>query len=225
MKFQALALAAMMGVSGSAVAADVSSSEAFNWTGGYVGAQIGYSASGAAEYYLEERTWNDDYDYDKTLRGLLGGVYVGYNHQFDNGVVLGGEADVTFSDIHASLLAPGDWAYEATTKIDRAAAARVRLGVAVDRFMPYIAGGISYARLNFHETNGVNSGSADANLFGWNLGVGGEYAVTDNLVLRAEYRYTKYNNKSLSVDGTASDYAYDVKSNTNEFRVGIAYKF
>jgi len=216
----------MMGVSGSALAADVSSSEAFNWTGGYVGAQIGYSATGAAEYYLEERTWNDDYDYDKTLRGLLGGVYVGYNHQFDNGVVLGGEADVTFSDIHASLLAPGDWAYEATTKIDRAAAARVRLGVAVDRFMPYIAGGVSYGRLNYSDANdGVPYSSGVINLFGWNLGVGGEYALTDNLVLRGEYRYTKYNTKTVVAHSDAGDWPYDVKSDTNEFRIGIAYKF
>jgi len=216
----------MMGVSGSAVAADLSSSAAFNWTGAYVGAQIGYSATGNAEYYLNDRTWNDDYDYDPKLRGLLGGVYIGYNHQFDNGVILGGEADATLSDIHGSAVAPGDWGFHTSTKIDRAATARVRLGVAVDRFMPYIAGGVAYGRLNYNDArDDVPYSSAKTNLFGWTLGVGGEYAVTDNLILRGEYRYTKYNTKSFVTVPEETSFGYDVKSDTNEFRIGIAYKF
>jgi outer membrane immunogenic protein len=104
-------------------------------------------------------------------------------------------------------------------------AVRGRLGYAMDRFMPYIAGGVSFAKLKFdldHDGTGDWHFQEEKSFTGWNLGLGLDYAVTDNLILRAEYRYTDFGSKKFDQDwGGASK----IKLKTNDVRLGIAYKF
>jgi len=229
MKLRLLAVAALASVSSSAFAADAvfeSTTPAFNWSGAYIGAQIGYGVGGHADYvYLDAEDEDGSYDYSNRLRGLLGGVYVGYNHQFSNNVVLGAEADVAFGDVHGSGVAPGyPMEFAASSKIDRTASARVRLGYAMDRFMPYIAGGVSYGHLKFNETEIGEGlyGTGSRNLFGWTVGAGAEYALDANWSIRGEYRYTKFNKKDFTTD--ASD-NYSVKADSHDIRLGVTYRF
>lgn len=58
---------------------------------------------------------------------------------------------------------------------------------------------------------------------GWNIGGGVDYSVTDNLILRAEYRYTDFGSKTFH-DLWYEDEA-KIKLKTNDIRLGIAYKF
>ena len=56
---------------------------------------------------------------------------------------------------------------------------------------------------------------------GWTAGAGVDYAATDNVILRLEYRYTDYGHKNFDVDGVDTRN----KFKTNEIRLGVAYKF
>ncbi|ETS07617.1 porin [Bartonella henselae] len=111
-------------------------------------------------------------------------------------------------------------------------ATRVRIGfTAADRIMPYVAGGVSYAQVQAVSSTKVTKAADDAEiasaqlfdktktLVGFTLGGGVDFAMTDNVLLRAEYRYSDFGKKKFEKKGSELSYK------TNDFRVGVAYKF
>ncbi|EJF90786.1 outer membrane autotransporter barrel domain-containing protein [Bartonella tamiae Th307] len=84
-----------------------------------------------------------------------------------------------------------------------AGATRVRVGYAMDRWLPYIAAGDAYAkvytsyRLRDAERNTVSGYSVnDRDTFtGWTIGADVDYAMTDHVILHAEYRYSDFGDK------------------------------
>ena len=106
----------------------------------------------------------------------------------------------------------------ANEELNWSAAARLRLGYAVDRFLPYIAGGVAIGDIDVSSNSGAPSFGGTHT--GWTLGVGLDYAMTDKLLLRAEYRYTDFGSESYGPPADA-----EVHLNTSEVRLGIAYKF
>lgn len=226
MRVLVLATALALASAGWAAAADAIVDEVvvvdstYNWSGIYVGGQLGYGF-GSADYVDSDEP---EYDYDHDPDGFIGGLYAGYNYQFANGIVLGGEADVVWSNLEDSTFAPGDDSYSATTEIDWMGAARVRLGYAVGRFLPYLAGGVAFGHYDFEELNlGDFYGDHDDGLIGWTIGLGGEYAVTDNWIIRGEYRYTDFDEENFISNVSGEE--YDVDIDIHDVRLGIAYKF
>jgi outer membrane immunogenic protein len=189
----------------------VDATPGFVWTGGYIGGQVGY-LWGDGDFS------NQDGDYaNPTPDGWLGGVYAGYNYQMANNVVIGGEIDFawTGADDRPTFFDAGGVPLGVDEiELGWEGAARLRLGYAVDRFLPYIAGGVAFGQLEtanqFEETN-----------VGWTLGAGVEYAFTDNLIGRAEYRYTDFGDFETNNDG----FIFGTDLHTNDVRLGIAYKF
>ncbi|EJF84240.1 hypothetical protein MCU_00908 [Bartonella elizabethae Re6043vi] len=136
-------------------------------------------------------------------------------------------------------VAKGDEYVESITMKEKwSGATRVRIGFAADRIMPYIAGGVAYTQMQGitalevkkdrflpAEDNGgklVASGNVydeTKTLVGFTLGAGVDFAMTDNVLLRAEYRYSDYGKKKYFKDTAELQYK------TNDFRVGVAYKF
>ena len=175
-----------------AVAAPVPS---FTWTGPYIGVQAGYA-------------WGDTNIRGVKPEGFIVGGYAGYNVQLDGSpVVLGVETDFNYSDVddrRGGVRAQSDWA----------GATRARVGYAFDRFLAYAAGGVAYADREVR-VRGVGRDSKTA--LGWTVGGGLEYAATDNVSVRGEYRYTDY----------GSDRLLGAKVKGDEHRVmgGVAYKF
>ncbi|WP_375619562.1 outer membrane protein [Bartonella sp. TS25HLJMH] len=123
-----------------------------------------------------------------------------------------------------------------TMKEKWSGATRVRIGFATDRIMPYIAGGVAYTQMqgiSAIEVKKAGDAGDDANkviasgnvhdetktLVGFTLGAGVDFAMTDNVLLRAEYRYSDYGKKKYFKDTAELQYK------TNDFRVGVAYKF
>ena len=221
MKMKVLAAAALLlGSSNFAMAADPALPieeipTGFNWTGGYIGAQVGY-AWGDSHYY---------YDPD----GFFGGIYAGYNYQFTNNVVLGVDADLNFSGIDSRVgynWLGAQWDdHVGVSEVEYTGALRARLGYAVDRWLPYIAGGLSIAKYEFsldHNGTGDWDFQQEDTFVGWNIGAGVEYAFTDNVIVRAEYRFSDFGDYSYS-DAWADDGNIDLK--THDIRLGVAYKF
>ncbi|WP_208437742.1 outer membrane protein [Bartonella taylorii] len=118
-----------------------------------------------------------------------------------------------------------------TFKEKWAGATRVRIGFAAERIMPYVAGGIAYTQLQDIASVSITEKDkgrviASGNLsdetktfVGYTLGAGVDLAMTNNIIVRAEYRYSDFGKKKFSND------KYETSHKTNDFRVGVAYKF
>ncbi|WP_254493679.1 outer membrane protein [Bartonella sp. B1099] len=117
-----------------------------------------------------------------------------------------------------------------TFKQNWGGATRVRIGFAADRFMPYLAGGIAYGQ--FQDTVSISVKGEDGSvvasknltdetktMIGYTLGGGVDFSVLDNVIVRAEYRYSDFGKKKFAKE------KLEVNYKTNDFRVGVAYKF
>ncbi|MCL6229929.1 outer membrane protein [Bartonella bilalgolemii] len=102
-------------------------------------------------------------------------------------------------------------------------ATRVRIGFAADHIMPYIAAGVSYVELK--DTLSVSLVTQESEItekkkmVGYTVGGGIDIAMIGNVVMRAEYRYSDFGKKEFAKGEVELSYK------TNDFRVGVAYKF
>ena len=118
---------------------------AVNWTGFYVGGVVGYaSASGIHCDYGPPDTCIPVTD----PKGWNAGVTVGYNWQVANWV-LGIEGDWSWASMRANAGDGGGFGCGTScdTKINSFETARVRVGYAFDRFLPYVTAGIGWTQL------------------------------------------------------------------------------
>ena len=123
----------------------------FNWTGAYIGAQAGY-LWGEGDFEVDDGS-GAEIEPD----GWLGGIYVGYNYQMANNVVIGADADFAWTgadDSATGFSAVGVPVGTLDSELDWEGAVRLRLGYAVDRFLPYVAGGVAFGRLSHDVFNG-----------------------------------------------------------------------
>ncbi|RCS21345.1 porin family protein [Phyllobacterium salinisoli] len=200
---------------------------AFTWSGAYIGAQAGYG-------WGNTRFESDEYELNGKVKtkGFLGGVFAGYNWEAGNGFLLGAEADVNYANLKKSFHGSdidedGVTIFGAgETKLRWEGAVRARVGYVVDRFLPYIAGGVAFGgvkhSLALMDTDGnAVSESWKKTQVGWTAGGGVDYAATDNIFLRLEYRYTDLGKKDYQFLG--EEFKPDFKS--HEIRLGVAYKF
>lgn len=196
-----VALVALAG--SSALAADLPSTKAtpiyvapapaFTWTGFYIGADFGggwanlNDTSGAANV-------------SRTGSGVIGGGHVGYNYQI-NQFVLGLEGDFLGSGISGSKYFGLPLDATDKTNQDWLGSINGRLGVAYDRALFYAIGGTAFTEGTANVTAGSITGpivagfglpttvSLSHSFTGYDIGGGVEYAITNNWIGRAEYRY------------------------------------
>ncbi|MGU3494303.1 outer membrane protein [Xanthobacteraceae bacterium A53D] len=191
----------------------------FSWTGFYVGANAGYG-------------WAD-FDSDITgiaPKGWFAGLQAGYNYQFANNVVLGIETDITWGDIKADELFPANLITPLQTyssSIDYYGTIRARLGYAFDRWLPYITGGAAYARQSvnvaaFDPGFGIVAGSDAQNHWGWVIGGGVEYAITNNVTAKIEYQYADLGTQTYTPPGFLPN---DNSLTLQTLRLGVNWKF
>lgn len=225
MKVQILAAALLLSTSSLVFAADAVVEDvvvvdgAFNWSGVYVGAQAGYAWGDSRLEFPGGNFSEPDPD------GFIGGIYGGYNYQFSNNFVLGAEVDVNYSDVNGDdigRIADGSPFGGVTVSGDLkwSGAARLRAGYAIDRFLPYVAGGVAFGSYDVTIDDNGDVSSDRQTMTGWTLGAGVDYAFTDNIIGRFEYRYTDFGN-----DDFFSSSSGDVDLKTSDLRIGIAYKF
>jgi len=222
MKFRMLLVASALALvaTGQAKAADVVVEEAppievpvFTWTGFYVGIQGGYA-------------WvNIDVDapaglgLDNLDGGLFGG-YLGYNWQ-TGPWVLGAEGDFNGVWNDETFLVAGVPGATVEFGTDWLASIRARAGYSFDRVLLFGTGGVAFTRADADVNLGGVVFAGHENYTGWTIGGGAEYAFTDNLIGRAEYRYYDFSDKDLDGPGGLGSVSPDAQTLT----VGIAYKF
>lgn len=219
-------LFAMMAVSGAHAADAIVSQEpapyaanAFSFGGAYVGGEIGW---GWAQSKLS--AWDIDGSEHFNSNGFLGGVYAGYNFDMGNSVILGIDGNFDYNDLKKSHDFDGNNqlpAASSKSQLEWSGAVRARAGYAFDRFMPYIAGGVAFGDVKTSYSTGGYDFSNSKTKTGWTIGAGLDYAATDNILLRFEYRYTDFGHNDFDYQ----DISLRNSVKTNDIRLGIAYKF
>ena len=155
----------------------------YNWTGAYVGIQGGGG-------------WgNSDYSVGGSARlngGLIGGT-LGYNWQ-SGPLVYGLETDLAFANISGSSGCA--IASSCSTRNNWLGTTRVRLGYAMDRWMPYVTGGFAYGGLKT-SVAGVDSSNTKG---GWTVGGGIEAAIAGPWTAKVEYLHVDLGNTDAARD-------------------------
>lgn len=236
-----IATLALTGMTLPAVAADLMVTEpapvvasAYDWSGAYVGAFGGY-ASGTVD-------WTGDFYVGPTLADsengsfdvdgwLLGGT-VGVNMQ-SGAFVFGVEGDLAWANVSGEGEAiddPGPDASYPSMTLDYLGTLRVRAGIAADSVLIYATGGLAAGGGDITITNldGLGDDRTEGyTAMGWAAGVGAEFAIAENMSVKAEYLYT-----SLSTDDVSfgpADPATDVIINgdltAHVVKLGLNYGF
>ena len=171
----------------------------FSWSGGYAGILTGYGW-GDGDFFDGTTAANDDFD------GARIGGFVGYNWGVGSNAIVGLEGDVNYDWNH------NDYGVgEVGTGLN--GSVRARLGYAMDRVLLYTAGG--YTATNFKvEGSGIDESTT---LHGWTVGAGVDYALTDRVFTRLEYRYNDFSDKEVL--GVDTDFDQHVVN------IGLAVKF
>ena len=211
----------------------------YNWTGFYIGGNLGGGWNGGSFSDPIGNSFSPN-----TRAQFLGGGQVGLNYQFNNGVLVGVEADfdslANTANTNAiglvnTLNTPGPTGSTASVTVNNRWLTTVtgRLGWAWDRVLLYGKGGGAWVGSN-NPTLTIN-GAAVAILTnnsnaGWTAGLGAEWAFWGNWSARIEYDFVGLNNQSFiiptSVGGLpAGDQFNGNNRNIQMLNVGVNYKF
>jgi outer membrane immunogenic protein len=240
---------------------------AFNWTGGYVGVDVGggwYNdgnlglGSNVTSVVAPGNIFNFPIPGGNSA-GVTAGALAGYNYQIGR-TVIGAETDINYIDIKSQRAgsastccfgAPGGplnttefFNAAASSKVDWFGTARIRLGVVpTERLLVYATGGLAYGGVQTSRSDSATFSTAViANRFwqgdtsetrlGWSVGGGAEAALTDHIILRAEYLYVDLGNSSVVASSLGAappaNLVYYTANRDTRFSVGraaLSYKF
>ena len=230
-----LAVAASALVPASALAADIDVPPPvddlrpanYDWSGAYVGVYgAGIATDGFYNYTCTPAGGGSCtpvmHDPEHDGIGYGGGILAGYNYQMDS-IVFGVEGDWGMAGTVARNVEPGIDTY---LKFDQMASARARLGLADDRTLFYVTGGLFAADMKF---GGMMSTPESDNKWavGWTVGGGIEHAFTDNITARLEYLYLGLPDTDFTmVDGAGTTFrGTQTFSDAHMVRAALAYKF
>jgi outer membrane immunogenic protein len=212
-----LAIAAALLGAGAARAADLSAAPVykapppvamFDWTGFYIGANVGF---GSAHTTLTVPGASATED----LNGVLGGGQIGYNWQFTNWI-FGLELDGQGTDQHNSTSVPGITLQDSLPWF---VTARARLGYAIaPMWMIYATGGAAITDYSSTFTvAGLGSVTSDTTHAGWTAGAGIEAAINRNWSWKLEYLHLDTGNFNTAL--------FNVKLTDDIGRFGVNYRF
>jgi outer membrane immunogenic protein len=205
-------LLALSLLSGSALA------DANDWTGVYAGAQFGQGSSSFDYSYHGAAAVSFDSD------GLIGGLTVGYNWQKEN-FVLGVEGDYSLSEVGSSTLVTPAPCYiqGCNGRIKSTASGRLRIGYAVQSFLPFLTVGAAFADIKGSADLGA-CGSAycgfSSSRWGQTYGAGVEWRINQKWSAKAEYLYSHFDAPAFSSSNVTVS-----SINLNVARLGVNYHF
>jgi outer membrane immunogenic protein len=211
----------------------------YNWTGFYVGGNMGAGWSGLSNTNFSD-TLGSSFT-GPTNTQFVGGAQVGANYQFGGGVVVGVEAMFDwFAVSHNNPVTATDPTNTVAANIGVADArwlttATGRIGYAWDRVLLYAKGGGAWVATANPSISIAGGGPASFSAFNnttmstWTAGFGLEWAFSGNWSARAEYDYIAVPNQSLTVAPATPTFGGDVISFNNRnlsiFTAAINYKF
>jgi outer membrane immunogenic protein len=214
-------------------AADIVDPGVYDWTGPFIGLQGGYawgnndtstenSENGPPVFVFEEDSGSLDLD------GFVGGLHVGHNWQ-SGSLVLGIIGDIEFADMKGDTeVSINDFPLsDLDGEIDWLGSLRLRAGFAADRALLYATGGLAVGGAELSIDNNLSDTSADnqETKWGWTIGGGVEYAVTDELSAFLEYRYTDLGKIDVKLDLPQGQRESEADLDFHAIRAGLSWHF
>ncbi|WP_172804529.1 outer membrane protein [Afipia sp. GAS231] len=208
----------------------------YNWTGFYVGANMGYGAASDPVNMSFSRATDGGEHPMLAPSGWLGGAQLGYNFQAGRWV-LGVEGDIQASALSQSptcfdFCAPG-FTFKATQELSWFATARGRVGYTMGPALIYATGGAAFTNVktslsqaSFFQPDVVSTFN-DART-GWALGGGIEAALGGHWTAKVEYLYMDFgriNHTLVDPFRFQSSQIYAIDIHEHVFRVGVNYLF
>jgi outer membrane immunogenic protein len=248
-------LAVLILAAGAAQAADLpSKSESpafqppppeFSWTGFYVGVNAGGGVDHFAFPFVITTPGPGGFAESTsgiTAGGPTGGIQGGFNYELPFfHLVAGLEADISGTGIQGAstfsgmLLSGTPVIATFGSKLQEFGTARLRLGYAMGNFLPYLAGGFTWATVetfyNVSTPGFFNSGAITQTRSGVipnvaTIGIGAEYAIAPNFTIRAEYLYDFINARRVTFAPFPGDViSFGTRTAYHIGRVGLNYKF
>ncbi len=214
----------------------------YDWTGAYAGVNLGSAWTGSKLTAANEGAFlSDTKSYNEQLNSTAvnPGLQLGYLKQLSGNWVVGGEGDFTYPATDSqyqfnSTSTDGSESFydNFTVHNNLQGSLRLRAGYALDRFLPFVTAGVSFASLglNYASETATSAYAKTTTQTGWVLGGGLEYGVLDNLSVRTEYLYTDYGNAlnlNVPTAGGLSDSNGSVHASlyTNVLRAAVNYRF
>lgn len=232
----------------------------YDWSGVYLGASAGGTGSFAdvgastsdgfvGSYFTppdpEQISAITDGDFSHWR--ATGGVFGGFGQQWGN-FYLGIEGSANILNFDGSRTAgavyisnsDGQFSHTVSASADWQATLRARLGFAHDRWLGYVTGGAAVTKVkldasftdDFLGAGAAGHSTNDETRLGFVVGVGGEYALSDNWTARVEYLYADYGKMSTSsvvanpaFPGLTNDMDTSLDLRTHTVSVGLNYRF
>ncbi|MCB1435684.1 MAG: porin family protein [Rhodobiaceae bacterium] len=225
--FAGIALAVSL-FAGSAQATDILA-QPTNWSGPYVGANIGYSwgpwrSTGVLVGPAGTASPN--------VNGILGGLQAGYNWQKDSwfwgiegDIQITGEKDtIGWTALGQVGAVPVGNTVRNEWRFPWFGTLRARAGLANDDWLAYITGGLAFGHAEYKFTN-LTTGAVlkdDATRAGWTLGAGAERALDPDWSAKLEYLYVDLGRETF-LAGTATPVRTNIRDHI--LRIGVNRRF
>lgn len=237
------------------------------WSGFYAGINSGYAwgkanttqsiSPGANPYMTGEafiKAVESTGDMNFNPHSFVGGMHLGYNQAFSDGIVLGLETSFDAFPLNqshtASAIYPGytsTYTYNEKMSTNWLYTLTPRIGYAHNKLLAFVTGGLALTNLklsqhysdNYYTDNPAPPGydayadnSASKILPGWALGGGVEYLLNKRLSLEFSYLYTRFASLSMTsylqeeYGGVQYTGIFDtsIKLSTNLVRLELNYR-
>jgi outer membrane immunogenic protein len=206
---------------------------AYNWTGCYVGGNIG----GAFSDDTGTNRFGSTHSHDSS--GFVGGGQFGCDYQFAPRWVLGAEGRGAWTSLKESnassvtnLTTGVTLPSQFTVGNDFLASATARLGYSfVDRWLFYVKGGAAWTNEKVDDAFTTEQGiavdpSASTTRTGWTAGTGVEWAFTRNWSATLDYDYYDFGSNALTLtDSNVTVDVHSFKDTIHAVTVGVNYRF
>ena len=210
-----------------------------DWSGFYIGAHAAYGWSEKDWTLLRNAGPNPSGQIGSVITshdadGGLGGLQAGYNTRF-GGVVLGAEGEFSwtgmdgYSTWQSGGQNPGRFR-DASTDIDWIATLSGRVGVPMGDVLLFVKGGVAWAEESYSHTGGNPPTNprllkGDDTRVGWLVGVGAEWACSDDWSLKLEYDYIDFGEDKISLTDGVRTAVFDVEQDVHALKIGINFHF
>jgi outer membrane immunogenic protein len=221
--------------------------ETFDWSGLHIGITGGGAFDGRDPGFSFENVPPESIALlpqgaDLTSKGGLVGGEIGYDI-VTGGWLFGVEGDISWtnfgdSDTHVvgevTSIGQPPITFVTLYQMDWISTLRGRIGIPFDHFLIYGTGGLAFGEVSMNTTVTVGDpplgqlvGSTDKTKAGWTLGGGAEYALCNNITVKAEALWFDLGSTSLNASTPDFDSSVDVDQKIEGViaRAGVGYKF
>jgi high affinity Mn2+ porin len=219
---------------------------AYDWTGYYLGAHVGYALGGSnwsatqtgAPSLSGSLDFSNAYNFSTGEGSYLLGFQAGYDTVAASRWLLGIAADVSFPSFvggNATFSSAPSGTANYLEQVEFSGDVRARIGYAPGRWLYYVTGGFAFSYDQFTRTQlagfpagGTATPGAIENEYlvprvGGVVGAGVEVALAAHWTAQFEYLFTDYANRNVSFPAGAQ--RFDSNLTLNELRAGLDYRF